>query len=607
MAILKGPVNPVTTGITTFPELDNIQVATPNRHSARPSLLLDFANSRTMDPRVTFTRSSNATFYDGSVVLADQNLLRQSQDWSSLWGLNSSATTVTANSTAAPDGTNTATQFSIARTNSELHYSEQSFSLGGPVTVSAFFKANTHNFLNMAVYQAGFTDAYSVAFNLSTGAITKTTSAGSVSGVSSSITSVGNSWYRVTVTATFPSTAATYLIFATNSVSVPTYNYQGILEAYAGTIGNSFYVWGAQMENRPFATAYTVTTTTPISTYIPVVKTAGPDQPRFDVDPVTQESRGLLIEEQKTNLLVYSSEIGNASWSVKNGLFILNAAIAPDGTRSATMMMAANTDPYVYQPLTLNGTYTFSIWVKGVGNTIGKTGTLRTTGISSPFTLTGSWQRITYTGTQTPSATINVGVEFPDSGAAVGDMVLLWGAQMETGSYATSYIPTVASTATRAQDFARMTGSNFSSWFDGAEGTFFSEYSFYGLDAAYNNTVLHVNDGTENNYIALFGYGTAYGWVQSYGATSAGITVGGATGADTQYKSAVSYKTNDFAFTLNGATVGTDTTGPVPTNINQLYIGWRVSANRPLIGRIKKIAYYPVRLSNAEIVSMTTA
>ena len=593
-----------TTGVDII-----VDTAAPARHSARPSLLLDFANSRTMDPRVTFTRSSNATFYDGSVVLADQNLILRSQDWSATWGFNSSATTLTANSTAAPDGTTTATQFSIARTNSELHYAEQSFvnNIGGPVTVSAYFKANTHNFLNMAVYQAGFTDAHSVAFNLSTGAITKTTSAGSVHGVSSSITSVGNSWYRVTVTATFPSTAPTYLIFATNSVSIPTYNYQGIIESYAGTVGNSFYVWGAQMENRPFATAYTVTTTTPISTYIPVVKTAGPDQPRFDVDPVTQESRGLLIEEQKTNLLVYSSEIGNASWSVKNALFILNAAIAPDGTRSATMMMAANTDPYVYQTLTLNGTYTFSIWVKAVGNTIGKTGTIRTTGISSPFTLTGSWQRITYTGTQPSSATVNVGVEFPDTGAAVGDMVLLWGAQMETGSYATSYIPTTTSTATRAQDFARMTGSNFSSWFDGAEGTFFSEYSFYGLDSAYNNTVLHANDGTENNYIAFFGYSSAYGWAQSYGATSAGLTVGGTTSADTQYDAAFSYKTNDYAFTLNGATVATDSTGPVPTNINQLYIGWRVSANRPLNGRIKKIAYYPVRLSNAEIVSMTTA
>ena len=77
----------------------------------RPSLLLDFANSRQLDPRITFIRSTTATYYDGvTTAKAEENLFQYSQEldnayWSKFLG------TFSANSTTAPDGTSTADTF----------------------------------------------------------------------------------------------------------------------------------------------------------------------------------------------------------------------------------------------------------------------------------------------------------------------------------------------------------------------------------------------------------------------------------------------------------------------------------------------------------------
>jgi hypothetical protein len=89
--------------------LDNVTNAVaPTRHSIRPSLNLDFANSKVLDPRITFTRASNATYYDGyTSVKAEENLIKYSQEFdNAVWVKSQSA--ITANNIAAPDGTQTA-------------------------------------------------------------------------------------------------------------------------------------------------------------------------------------------------------------------------------------------------------------------------------------------------------------------------------------------------------------------------------------------------------------------------------------------------------------------------------------------------------------------
>jgi len=81
-----------------------------NFPALKPSLLLDFANTKKLDSRVTFARASEGRYYDGQTVAkAEENLLQYSQEFDNAYWTKS-ATTVTANATAAPDGTTTAEQ-----------------------------------------------------------------------------------------------------------------------------------------------------------------------------------------------------------------------------------------------------------------------------------------------------------------------------------------------------------------------------------------------------------------------------------------------------------------------------------------------------------------
>lgn len=656
MAILKGPVNPVTTGTTTFPDLKSVQVTAPNRHSVRPSLVLDFANARTMDPRITFTRGSNATYYDGSSAIVEQNLLVRSQDWTSSWGLNSSATTFTANSTTAPDGTTTATQISVARTNNEIKYTEQSVAgLSGPVTVSAYFKANTWNFLNLAVYQAGFTDACAIAFNLSTGAITKTTSNGSASVISSSITSFGNGWYRVVLTASFPSTAATYLILSSNSVSVPTYNYQSLLEAYAGTVGNSFYVWGAQMEQRANASAYTPTTTTPITNYIPVLATAGANQPRFDIDPITKESKGLLVEDQKTNLVLNS---GNFSgWIATYATILQNAAIAPDGTNTACKIRentgVTGWQGCYYRVITPGaGNYTASVFMKAGER---RYGTLRlstdgdskrylvtidlqtglvastysdTSPVNTSYSITNcgnGWYRLAVTAYSaasdvyiTPvaadSANPNYNSGFGSLPGYVGNGysgIYIWGGQIEAGGFSTSYIPTGASTVTRATDVAVITGgNNFTGWFNPIEGSIFADVSspLAPITAGNFGGILAITDSGFSNVTISMGVAGSTGLLQHEQYVLGNTKILNSYNiANRTFKTAFAYDATNASGNVAGGTVSTATTSYSTPIVDRLRIGTERTGGAMINGTIKKISYYPKRLSSAELISLTTA
>ena len=70
-----------------------------------------------------------------------------------------------------------------------------------------------------------------------------------------------------------------------------------------------------------------------------VLSTAAINAPRFDYDPVTLESVGLLIEESRTNLLTYSEQFDNAVWTKSNASITANAIIAPDGTLTADKLV----------------------------------------------------------------------------------------------------------------------------------------------------------------------------------------------------------------------------------------------------------------------------
>jgi len=216
--------------------------------------------------QVTGASSFNGAVVDKSLNLqGGNNLLPQSQNFTvSPWTTASGASTVTANSGTAPDGTNTL-NLVTATAGSGYHefYSTSYYGSAGTLTESFYIKAGTSNFCSISVSNTG--SNYAVAtFNLaSPTAATKTGSAGTFTYVSSSITLVGNGIYRATLTYTGTGTAAVQ--FAINSSATPTYGSYG-METWVAVGTETIYAWGAQLELGSVASAYTPTTTAAVTT-----------------------------------------------------------------------------------------------------------------------------------------------------------------------------------------------------------------------------------------------------------------------------------------------------------------------------------------------------
>jgi hypothetical protein len=352
-----------------------------------------------------------------------------------------------------------------------------------------------------------------------------------------------------------------------------------------------------------------------------VLQTAANDAPRFDHDPATGASRGLLVEEQRTNLLLSSNNF-QSDW-VSRGSSVVTAAAGTglDGTNSAFNLSGASDTTFngnnLDQAVTVSDstTYIFSAYVKSSGGT---TVILRLrdstgAGSSSPATtVTSAWQRISISRTMAAGATSVRCI----IGSTDGD-ILIWGAQLEQGAFATSYIPTTSAAATRAADSAVVTP--ISSFYNQVEGTVFAESSSTAFVDGDNQGIWGFGDDT-----LTFGNGNmlyaanlhpishriAIGVAVSGASTVSGLNNSGVPqSANTPARSICGYKTNDFAISTNGSSVATDTSGALPVvtgfSIGGLQKVW-ASGGNSLNGHIRKIAYWPKRLSNTLLEQLTT-
>lgn len=615
----------------------------PVRHSVRPSLLLDFANTKTLDPRITFTRASTGTFYDGKTVAkAEENLLVQSETFDNASWFKGN-TTVSANAGTAPDGNTTADLIYPSTTGTLRQVRQAGLAVQMTTQTRVFsFYAKASGFSWVQSFDP-VTGGQQCWFDVTNG-VTGTAAAGHTT----SIVSVGNGWYRCIVI-----TAVAYA--SDGRVGIALADSNGSSTATAnGTDG--ILLWGAQLEQRSSVTAYTPTTTQAITNYIPALQTAASGVARFEHNPVTGESLGLEIEEQRTNLLTYSEDLSNAAWTKINTTINSNVLIAPDGTLTADRVVeAATTNNFRFRQaattITSGQALTFTAYAKEdltsakrylrvtMGDTGGTNefllvqfdlanGTVRfsqlsTNGTSAGYVIISSsatsvgngYYRVQVSGTfgtktsiTTQCSLINVDAATITGGSLGGlnytgdgySGFYIWGAQLEAGAFATSYIKTEGSQVTRNADSASMTGTNFSSWYRADEGTLYSE--LVNISYADTQRWISINDGTVNNRI-LQAYRTntsTLGFIMSNNGT---LTVNINASASATPKIAFAVKNNDAAISVNGAAPLTDTSCTVPI-VNRLQLGNAEIA----VGTctIKKFAYYPLRLTNSEIQSLTT-
>ena len=381
-----------------------------------------------------------------------------------------------------------------------------------------------------------------------------------------------------------------------------------------------------------------------IGTYIDenrLVKYASNNVPRFDHDPTTGESLGLLIEESRTNILGLSSDLtdnnGN-DWDAVNGTIAVNQTGAPDGTTTAASFTttAGNAEhSVVFAELVPIGNVTASLWVKtntysivsfvlyGEANSTVSynlsTATVYNQGSNvSRATIKeypNGWYRISATMNCTVAASraFRLYASTGNFDAGGSESFYYWGPQVEAGNFETSYIPTFDSntSVTRAQDTPLITGTNFTDFYNQSEGTLVLSADI-GYLATSNQAAVAFED-TSNvsaTFIAMGyntgggGSGTAGAWYNSSGTTSAfaahniGITI------NTEFKQAYAYKLNDFSSVANGSTPITDTSGGLTSLIDRVRFGI-YHYDGMTSGHIRQFKYYNKRLSNSQLQGLT--
>ena len=598
------------------------------------TLSLDFTTG-VLDPRLTFTRSSNATFINSSglVQYAFSNRIPNS---ASLSGFTANGVTATADATepgpvVAPSGTQ-ATKVTVNGGATTVNLS-RNFGTGAGtstgMTYSIYLKPSRLNngsgFRYAIRNETTGLNTYGVDVVWANSPVTVNEVIGAADGDYQLSGPDANGWYRLILRVT-----NTGLIRPGDNLTVYA-GYSGQGTGFFDASG-AYWVWGAQLE--PGLTASPVYLTGATSTgYF--------DVPRFDYDPTALTARGLLIEGQTSTLNTWSEDYTNADWAKVGSSISTTSVAGPDNVSTATrrIVESATTAQHGIRrgiATTAGQTHTVSVFVKPgsydsfgfelywsasysakaeVTSISGNTQTVTSaSGVNATLTRTvlsaSGWYRYALTFTH-PSA---VGAATPDfnvlvkqTAAYAGDgtnYMDVYGFMLETGSGASSYIPTGASTGSRAADTCYMSG--ISSWFNESSGTIISKVTYSSLSGDNGGIELSVGTGSSSSNRI----GIRKGYVDYYSS-------GGTPGLQAEMYPTVTsgavqigtaYAANDFAMCSNGGTMRTDSTGAVPVGLNTLKLYSDAGSTSGLFvnGWVRSFKYFPIRLPNAQLQALTT-
>lgn len=488
---------------------------------------------------------------------------------------------------------------------------------------------------NYAISPSGLTDATRVQ-------LARTTASGSFSVIRQAITILPNTNYRQSVwlkslsgtpsiliadngaafvnLVTLTTEWVRYDLPFTNTVNFCNFDF-ALSQSIAGSsLTADFLVYGAQLDQGSTATEYFPTTTRL-------------NIPRIDYTNGSCPS--LLVEPQRTNLLLYSEQFDNAYWAKASTTITSNNTTAPDGNTTADRLVltgASSTSRVISRNIpitTVTTTVTFSTFVKYIDKQY-----LQLTfglGFSSDFanfdlingTLVGGtygnakiknysngWYRISITSTGLSTITCTAFIWAIDSAAALRaadststgtSAYLIWGAQLEEGGYPTSYIPTVASTVTRNADVISKTGIS------SLIGTTYTVYGEIINEGIHNARHLALKLPTGGNYTDVVFIVQNFNGLQATANNStstAQFTINsGSYSIGQTLKYALRCEQNNVAFYINGVQIGVDTLCTIPA-VSTLYLGTYVDLQ--LGSKIKSTMIFPSALTNDELAQLTT-
>lgn len=374
-----------------------------------------------------------------------------------------------------------------------------------------------------------------------------------------------------------------------------------------------------------------------------VIKYAGINEPRFDHNPETSESLGLLFEEQRTNLLAWSQNFNqwtrHRDTSVESTITVTESnELSPDGISNFFLCTYGITDLRRNFPGGFGRTYTASCFYKRPNQPDSSDvaafevhipgGTTSIVQITYSFSqnrvtrFTGNvprsfgfkkypngvvrlWLTMTATGANQSVFFLNL------RGINTNQSILTWGAQVEEGTFPTSYIPTLGSARTRAADDAVITGKNFTDFYNQKEGTIFvahkatDQLSNRGSDV--NSLIYNISI---DNQLGLF-YNTQSDLsdIIRFGPDNLQTpTIGYSQTQQSRNKAIFSYNgtTETYSPYIDGNKI-TQITDKNPyklTNYNNLRFA-RQGENERFNGHIQKFTYFPKSLPDSQLQSFT--
>ena len=511
----------------------------------------------------TFTRGSDLAATrvnaDGYIEKGYENLLLQSNQFDTTWTNYLSTET---SGQIGYDGNSNAWLLIKSGASGQIR---QNVTSSGVATFSVYAKANASDYIQIvcgSLYQF---------FNLSLGTL------GAGIGIGASIEAIGtNGWYRCSMS--FNSSITSVRIYPSENNTV------------SGTSGN-ILIQDAMLNQGLVALPYVESGAT---------KGKGgvlENTPRIDF---TSGTPSLLLEPSRTNSVPLSEYYEGTGYLLETSATLDSTLYqSPEGVNNAYKLNLPSNLSRITHAVQYNGVHTFSVWMKADTN---GTITLRcATGnpaVSEQKNVTTEWQKFSITATDG-----NYWQVVRTSGDTLSS-AYIYGHQIESGSYATSYIPTYGVSQTRAGEVCGDAGT--SATFNSNEGVLYAEIA--ALDPSGTYRLISLSGGNDANRIFI-GLNTATGYLYYY------VIVGGAVQANfttsiypSEFtKVAVKYKQNDFAFWINGVEVSSDSSGTTfPANTLNVLQFDSASPTVPFHGKTKQVLYFPTALSDADLTTLTT-
>ena len=627
----------------------------------RPVLNLDFANSKTLHKDIVFYRDSYATYYDknGNLRIADRNQPRFDHDpftgeskgllieeatanytdhannFNSWYGQN--RVMVVANAAMSPSGKMDASYIVDKPDGTNLRkelWRGYPMVNGATYTFSFYAKAGEKDKIAVVWYgDNGVFGGDPTIFNVANGTVHSSGFADIAV-----MQPLRNGWYRCIGQVTANATAAGYYGFymIDNSSSSG---------SYIGSTGNGVYVYGAQFENRNYATSYipnldTFTSRSSSATYQDengLLRTATVNEERHGYFWSDKKQRyidgGLTKENSSTNLLYNTGGVSSdlygdlltfeAKWTITDSS---RDVTAPDGSPFTTKGATGSSGNHWYWQIspvvyTVGTAYTHSCWVRCAD---GQTGTVTMNaypqaGHSGIVTITDRWQRVQCTFDMTAGlGNPYVGFVSPSDNSTF----YFWGWQVEQQPKATSYISTQGAATTRAADsfgsspvtrpleHARIDNLDKADWFDEDRASVLVDFD--STDKMADDVVVvsitdkDLNNGhripwlTSNTTIrGAYWAGTQYGIAHYYNDVS--------SDADNRWAISWDKDAGKYATALNGDAHAETSDWSVFSTVkaNQINIGGNYSSDRPFTGHIKKVAIWNEDLTRVQLQALT--